>query len=85
MKDRFLLLVSLVPWAAFAWFLFICYAVVATFYGYTGIEDFHRLLNDDEFLMSAAISPAVWFATWFVTGSPRILPWRKPSQTAKEG
>ena len=27
----------------------------------------------------------IWVALYVFTGSPRLLPWRKPSQTAKEG
>ena len=73
MKERFLLTVS---WATFAWALFVCYALVANVLK-GGVDELEYVASRDGFFFLVAISPAVWFATWFVTGSPRILPWRK--------
>ena len=68
MKERFLLTVS---WGAFAWAAYICLALALN------ADNLGRLVSQDEFLLAAAISPAVWLVLWIVTGSPRILPWRK--------
>ena len=73
MKERFVLAVS---WATFAWALFVCVNLVASVLR-DGIGDLERIASNDEFLTLIAISPAVWAALWIVTGSPRILPWRK--------
>ena len=81
MKERVLLTVS---WATFAWALFACYAVGANVLR-DGVDDLERMASNDGFFSLVAISPVVWLVLWIVTGSPRILPWRKPSRTAKEG
>ena len=73
MKERFLLAVS---WATLAWALFVCYAVAAAVLR-DGIGELERMASHDEFLTLVAISPVVWLVLWIVTGSPRILPWRK--------
>ena len=70
MKERFLLTVS---WATFAWALFVCVVVV----GGLLRGDLERMASNDGFFSLVAISPAIWVVLWIVTGSPRILPWRK--------
>ena len=73
MKERLILAVS---WATFAWSLFVCYAAGANVLR-DGIGDLERMASTDGFYTLVAISPAVWLVLWIVTGSPRILPWRK--------
>lgn len=71
MKERFLLAVS---WGALAWALFVCWAVWNAVV--VDGRSLSRVLgSDDGFIIF--ISPAVWTVLWIVTGSPRILPWRK--------
>ncbi|MAB65115.1 MAG: hypothetical protein CMG98_13785 [Marinovum sp.] len=93
MKERFALAAS---WGAFVWFVWKCGWVFLSIASYAGtldhqdrdglarhIYEFYSLVLERH-LMEAAISPAVWLVLWIVTGSPRILPWRKPEQAGEE-
>ena len=69
MKERLILAVS---WGAFVW---ACWCLVI-FANVMSLDD-GRI--DKDFFSHAIvyISPAVWLVLWIVTGSSRILLWRK--------
>ena len=84
MKERFLLAVS---WVTFAVVLFVLSTLaVETARAITElpIGGLHEILlaiaqgatNRNEWLLIVS-PPVVWLTLWIVTGSPRILPWRK--------
>ena len=45
--------------------------------------DFFLLFFEDALFLN--LSLIIWVALYVFTGSPRLLPWRKPSPAAKEG
>ena len=53
--------------------LLACYALWQELY--MRQRDFSSVVDGGGWVMF--ISPAVWTVLWIVTGSPRILPWRK--------
>ena len=43
------------------------------------LGEYFRLFRDSE--RAIAFPIAGWFVLWLFTGSPRILPWKRPEQT----
>ena len=88
MKDKLALVLS---WWAFLHVASIAIAVadwqigsgaIGNFLEATYFDFFLHFLEDAFFFNLPLI---IWVALYVFTGSPRLLPWRKPSQTAKEG
>ena len=74
MKDRFLLAVS---WGLFVWTVAFCVWIP-----FSAIDRINygvplRPYEWEQYMWILSITPAVWLVLWIVTGSPRILPWRK--------
>ena len=75
MKERFLLAVS---WGAFLNFVVLWGVVlVALMKSASAVDSAAQIFTSGLFWMWLAPSLAVWLVLWIVTGSPRILPWRK--------
>ena len=74
MKERLLLAVS---WGNFLFFVLLCGLVLSASTGAITPPSAAKIFTDKDFLMFLAISPAVWLVLWIVTGSSRILLWRK--------
>ena len=80
MKERLAL--------AFSWWAFLHTAIVvfAIIVDWDGAENMASSVDGtyfeiipfvEEAVFAFGLPPAVWLVLWIVTGSPRILPWRK--------
>ena len=84
MKERIFILLS---WAAFAHVLIVLVGVldgmnnslpiptseVARFY-----SDYISTVFAGEEIVAYAVSPVVWLLSYVATGTPKILPWKRP-------
>lgn len=80
MKERFLLAMS---WWAFVHAALVASVFVGFAFGTDVMGDFVKdgyarpLAGGNWEQFALIFSPVVWAVLWIVTGSPRILPWRK--------
>ena len=83
MKDRVTIVLS---WIAFAHALIVLAGVLDGMYNSLPIptsevgrfyRDYLSTVFAGEEVIAYAVSPAIWLLSYVVTGSPRILPWRK--------
>ena len=82
MKERFLLAVS---WLAFANAAFLGLVLSLAVLGIKGgdlplLDSMASVYEDlmlNSLTLAVGLSPSIWLVLWIVTGSPRILPWRK--------
>ena len=80
MKERLALTLS---WAALINFAFLWATA-----GYTVFmappAQMETMLGDEDFWLMLVASPTMWLTLWILTGSARILPWRRPEQAEEE-
>ena len=80
MKERLALTLS---WAALINFAFLWATV-----GYTVFmalpAQMETMLGDEDFWLMLVASPTMWLTLWILTGSARILPWRRPPKTSSD-
>lgn len=88
MKEKLALALS---WWAFMHIVFVAALFASSRFGVTVISNFLYgiyfeavpYVVEDEFVFNLPL--LIWVALYVFTGSPRLLPWRKPSHAAKEG
>ena len=88
MKEKIALVLS---WWAFIHIIFVAVMFTSYHFDVTAISNFLYgiyfevlpYVVEDEFVFNLPL--LIWVALYVFTGSPRLLPWRKPSKTAKEG
>ena len=80
MKERLALTLS---WAALINFAFLWATV-----GYTVFmappAQMETMLRDEDFWLMLVASPTMWLTLWILTGSARILPWRRSERAEEE-